>query len=85
MGSGRSDRRPQYAAVHRLVEVSRRILTYYVTYLLAKMCGDMGKAVLRALTGALLCGLVSDAYLQVSYQKKFLTFYAILNYQTFKD
>ncbi|CAF4853789.1 unnamed protein product [Pieris macdunnoughi] len=29
------------------------------------MCGDMGKAVLRALTGALLCGLVSDAaYLQ---------------------
>lgn len=31
------------------------------------MCGEMGKAVLRALTGALLCGLVSDAaYLQVS-------------------
>ncbi|XP_013140602.1 PREDICTED: uncharacterized protein LOC106104955 [Papilio polytes] len=29
------------------------------------MCGEMGKAVLRALTGALLCGLVSDAaYLQ---------------------
>ncbi|KAL0839888.1 hypothetical protein ABMA28_016511 [Loxostege sticticalis] len=28
------------------------------------MCGDMGKAVLRALTGALLCGLASDAYLQ---------------------
>ncbi|KAL4702145.1 hypothetical protein ACJJTC_002275 [Scirpophaga incertulas] len=28
------------------------------------MCGDMGKAVLRALTGALLCGFVSDAYLQ---------------------
>lgn len=33
----------------------------------SNMCGDMGKAVLRALTGALLCGLVSDAaYLQVS-------------------
>lgn len=31
------------------------------------MCGEMGKAVLRALTGALLCGMVSDAaYLQVS-------------------
>lgn len=31
------------------------------------MCGDMGKAVLRALTGALLCTLVSDAaYLEVS-------------------
>ncbi|XP_052738009.1 uncharacterized protein LOC112053500 isoform X1 [Bicyclus anynana] len=32
------------------------------------MCGEMGKAVLRALTGALLCGLVSDAAYLESYE-----------------
>ncbi|XP_063374849.1 uncharacterized protein LOC134662521 [Cydia amplana] len=33
------------------------------------MCGEMGKAVLRALTGALLCGLVSDAAYLQSYEQ----------------
>lgn len=36
------------------------------------MCGEMGRAVLRALTGALLCMLLSDAaYLQVRFILKF--------------
>lgn len=51
------------------VEKSNIISIYYFLFSNFKrveMCGDMGKAVLRALTGALLCTLVSDAaYLQV--------------------